>query len=375
MTKMKTKEFFIMEKKIARKQITKLLSIDAVSGCAIGGAAWVALLAARGFSTVEIGLLESIFHLTSMTFEIPSGVIADMFGRRKTLVAGRVMVIISALLTIVSRDFFTMAIAIAINSLSYNLASGTREALAYDSLKEAGLEKEYDKFASNDLMIYQFFSSAGTLMAGVALTIGYKKAYSVDVLVGIISAAVALSLTEVSTKLSKVTSVSDRFKQIIRESASFIKGNRRARQIIAFNSMVGAVDVLILFFLQAKLPEVGLNKLMLGPALFVMGLGAAFGAKAAEWITEKSYRRIGILCATGVMLAFISVFTGNYILMMIGGFIGAFSDNFIQVKSDVRLNTMIPSEQRATLMSVNSFAFSVIMIVLSPIFGTLFLYI
>ncbi len=33
---------------------------------------------------------------------------------------------------------------------------------------------------------------------------------------------------------------------------------------------------------------------------------------------------------------------------------------------------MIPSDQRATLMSVNSFAFSVVMIVLSPVFGVLF---
>jgi hypothetical protein len=58
--------------------------------------------------------------------------------------------------------------------------------------------------------------------------------------------------------------------------------------------------------------------------------------------------------------------------MIIGGFIGAFADNFVQVRADILLNTMIPSEQRATLMSVNSFAFSVIMIVLSPLFGMMF---
>ena len=74
----------------------------------------------------------------------------------------------------------------------------------------------------------------------------------------------------------------------------------------------------------------------------------------------------------GVALSFISVFTGNYYVMLIGGFIGAFSDNFLQVRTDILLNSMIPSEQRATLMSVNSFAFSVIMIVLSPVFGLLF---
>ena len=54
----------------------------------IAGASWVALLAMRGFSLLEIGVLESIFHVVSFCFEIPSGVAADVFGRKKTLVMG-----------------------------------------------------------------------------------------------------------------------------------------------------------------------------------------------------------------------------------------------------------------------------------------------
>ena len=68
----------------------------------------------------------------------------------------------------------------------------------------------------------------------------------------------------------------------------------------------------------------------------------------------------------------LALLTGNVYLMIPGGFLGAFCDNFLEVKTDVRLNHMIPSEQRATLMSVNSFTFSIVMIVLSPVFGYLF---
>jgi MFS family permease len=361
-----------MNKTTAKKQIRKLLFIDAVSGCAIGGAAWVALLAARGFSTVEIGLLESIFHVTSMIFEVPSGVVADMFGRRKTMVASRVMMILSSICMIVSRDFYTVAIAISISALSYNLASGTREALAYDSLKEAGMEKEYDAFASNDLMIYQMFSSAGTLLAGVALWLGYRRANLVDAVVGVVTLVIALSLKEVHTKLQENMHPFGRLKQVVGESLAFLAGNRRARQLILFNSLVGAVDVLVLFFLQAKLPAVGLNPLWLGPALFAMGIGAAAGAKATEYVPVRSYRKIALVAALGTALSFTAVLTGNVYLMIPGGFLGAFCDNFLEVKTDVRLNHMIPSEQRATLMSVNSFSFSIVMIVLSPVFGYLF---
>ena len=50
-------------------------------------------------------------------------------------------------------------------------------------------------------------------------------------------------------------------------------------------------------------------------------------------------------------------FTGLPALMVFGGFVGSFSDDFLEVRTDILLNDMIPSKQRATLMSVNSFVF------------------
>ena len=104
-----------------------------------------------------------------------------------------------------------------------------------------------------------------------------------------------------------------------------------------------------------------------------MGLGAAVGAKTVEYIKPSRYRYIGIISLLCVCFAFAMAFSGNIMLAVIGGFVGAFGDNYIEVRTDVMLNNMIPSEQRATLMSVNSFVFSVVMIILSPIFGALFM--
>ncbi len=356
----------------ARDQIKRLYLLDGVGSMMIAGASWVALLAARGYSTVEIGFLESIFHVASMIFEVPSGTLADVFGRKKTMVASCVMAIISSIIMVLSDSFFTIALAMITSAFSYNLASGTREALAYDSLKEAGIENEYDKFASNDMVIYEITSSAATLLAGVALMLGHKKAYIIDVLVGILAVILALSLTEIKTDIHNETSIKKRFIEVATSSIRFIHDNRKTRLIIVFNALIGAVDILILFFLQAKLPEMGLGTILLGPALFGMGLGAAVGAKVIEFFPNVRYRNISIFSFIGVAVAFSSVFTHNVYAMIIGGFIGAFADDFLEVRTDVVLNNMIPSNQRATLMSINSFIYSVVMIVLSPIFGWLF---
>ena len=72
-----------MRKFNIKKQISKLYLVTSIGYFQIAGASWVALLAMRGFSLLEIGMLESIFHIVSCLFEIPSGVAADVFGRKK----------------------------------------------------------------------------------------------------------------------------------------------------------------------------------------------------------------------------------------------------------------------------------------------------
>lgn len=351
----------------------------------IAGASWVALLALRGFSMLEIGMLESIFHIVSSWFEIPSGVVADVFGRKKTMVLASLVSFVSGLFMILSNNFWSVAFAIGFSALSYNLESGTREALAYDSLKFAGQEEKYNKFASTEMMLYRITSSTATLCAGFALWLGYRKAYAFDIVFSLMAIGIACSLNEVSVSndentdnkennnpnANKNTKIVYRFKNVITESWHFMIINKKARSIMVINALIGAVSTLVLFFLQAKLPLAGLNDALLGPALFVMGLGAAFGAKAAGFFPKWKYKKYIITSSIGVIFAFAMVFTELPYVMVLGGFAGSFFDDFIEVRTDIILNEMIPSEQRATLISVNSFMFSIVMIVMSTLMGSI----
>ena len=73
-----------------KKQLAYIYTNNFFSGLRITDAVWVALLAARGFSLWEIGVAESVFHMVSLTFEVPSGMAADLLGRKKTRRAGGV---------------------------------------------------------------------------------------------------------------------------------------------------------------------------------------------------------------------------------------------------------------------------------------------
>ena len=374
-----------MRKFNIKAQIHNLYTLTTVGYFRIAGASWVALLALRGFSMFEIGMLESIFHIVSSSFEIPSGVVADVFGRKKTMVLASLVSLISGLFMILSNNFWSVAFAIGFSALSYNLESGTREALAYDSLKFVGQEEKYNKFASTEMMLYRITSSTATLCAGFALWLGYRKAYAFDIVFSLIAIGIACSLNEVSVSndentdnkennnpnANKKAKIGNRFKNVITESWHFMITNKKARRIMVINALIGAVSTLVLFFLQAKLPLAGLNDALLGPALFVMGLGAAFGAKAAGFFPKLKYKKYIIIISIGVIFAFAMVFTELPYIMILGGFAGSFFDDFIEVRTDIILNEMIPSEQRATLVSVNSFMFSIVMIVMSTLMGSI----
>ena len=105
----------------------------------------------HGLTWEEFGILNGIWAITIIMLEVPSGALADTLGRKKLLVlAGACMVIEMLALLYAPMDgsawvFSLFAINRIISGVAEAAASGADEALAYDSLKAAGMEKEWGK--------------------------------------------------------------------------------------------------------------------------------------------------------------------------------------------------------------------------------------
>lgn len=361
-----------------KNQIRKLYLSSVAGNLSLTGA-WVAILAARGYSLAEIGLAETVFHITSILLEIPSGVFADLFGRKKMLLVSSILRTVGNIVMIFSCNLFMVCISIAFHAASYNFASGSGDALAYDSLKLAGKESYFEKYASNQLILYRLFSGLSTLCAGFALFIGHKAAYGTDVVMCALQILIVLSLYEARVpdegeggSVGLTQSVKSALAQCLLTSLSFLKKERKATALMFCNSFVGAVDILLLFFLQAKLPAAGMPNQALGAALFFMEMGGILGAKVVLKWKKPKYRNVFAVTTALVLLGVFLEHSGICLLMTLGGFIAAFGDDTLQVRTNTILQDMFPSKQRATLISMESFTFSMIMVVLSPLAGILF---
>lgn len=359
-----------------KKQLLKLYSSSVLSNLSLTGA-WVAILSARGYSLVEIGIAETVFHITSLIFEIPSGVLADVFGRKKMMIVSAIMRMIGNILMILSCNLFMVCLSIAFFALSYNFSSGSGDALAYDSLKLAKMENTFEKYESNQLIIYRLCSGISTLCAGFALFLGHRIAYGTDLITCTIQILLLSSLREVYTmnlQKGKETKIARKLTVCFKESLAFMKSARKAIELMLCNSFVGAIDILLLFFLQAKLPEKGISEYMLGFALLFMEMGGVVGSNLILKLPKLSYRRIFAISASFVLTGLLAEHSPLSCIMALGGFIAAVGDDALQVRTNVLLQDMFPSEQRATLISVESLSFSIIMITLSPLAGFVFTY-
>ena len=127
-----------------------------------------------GLTLQQFALLNALWAATIVLFEVPSGALADIFGRRNLLVsAGVLMVVEMALLCFVPRDslnvvFVVFLINRVLSGVAEAAASGADEALAYDTLKKEGMADAWGGVLER-LMRIQATVRIGAMILGAAV--------------------------------------------------------------------------------------------------------------------------------------------------------------------------------------------------------------
>lgn len=353
------------------KQKQALLALEFFGAFRPAGSVWVLLLALRGFSLVDIGFAETVFHLVSLCCELPSGLLADLMGRRRTLVASQALFLLSALLMAASRGMSGVCLSLAASALGYNLQSGTREAITYESMLEAGQETAYLRFSSLQNGVYRFSGGGAMLLAGATVLLGWRRAYLLDAGLSLLGLAAALALREPDRGVPAVTpqTLPAALKELVRGAWALLRTDREAVSIMLVNALVGACATLTGFFLQQRLQAAVTAPALLGPALFLLGLGGGLAGWAAAWLDRLPFPRAAALAGGGVALCALAARGGSLPVLLAAGLLAAWLDDGLQLTGDKRLNGRFPSTQRATLVSVSSVTFSLFMIPLSPLAG------
>lgn len=332
---------------------------------------WVLYLAYCGLNLAQIGIVEGIYHATSIVFEIPSGAVADLLGRKRSMVLSRICIALSCVIMLFARGFWFFALSFAIQALGNNLNSGSEEALVYDSMKCAGEEERYLGVSGRLNMLIEVSQGIATVAGGILAEFSYFWCYSACLVIALLALIPVALMVEApyAAQGQGGQTVRAVVLQHFRTCAAILRSDSRILRIIAYYSVVFAADTLLFFYSQQYYYELGYNKIQISLILLAVGGASCLGAAMSERLFARFGKGIAKIGAAVTAAAFLA-YGFQSLFVSVASFAAAefFNAALYPVQSE-QLNALIPSGQRATLISVNSMFFSVAMIVLFPLVG------
>lgn len=330
------------------------------------GGIWILYLQHRGFSLPEIGLAESVFHLAPVTLELASGSIADVLGRKWSLVAGCLLAAASAALMLRADSLPWMLPAMYLGGASYAFRSGATEAFLYDNLAAANGVGRYAGLWGKLLSVSYLAIAATTWFGGVLADHSFVLPYALAIVAGLVAAALAAGLREPA----RARPVHRSLVRTVREALGIVRTHPGLAALLAFGAGLATLLTLIGLYAQAVFAEQGLAPSRIGLIIGSTMLCTALGS----WFSGRIGARIGFVraivaatiatvgAALGMGSAVLALTVGLYLLaeLVTGVFEPLLSE---------RLNRGLPPAQRATILSIEGFMFSIAMIWAFPLFG------
>lgn len=323
----------------------------------------------RILTYAEMALLEVVGATFLVLLQIPTGALADLIGRKKTIVLGWVTTGLGNILFAHATNFPTLVATYLIVNFGFALVAGADVALIYDSLKEAGRENDFQKIASKKSLISQIALVIGTVFGGYIYQIGYRLPFILFGLFEIFGGLLVLFMIEPHVKSVRFTVQSYIDKNI--DGMKEIFKNIQVRELSIFYILVGGLTWSTQFFFnQPFATDIGLTdiekswyfaflRLVNSLVLFKM-------VSIKSLVTKKRaflFFPIMMICVylpgifatkiSGALLVWLSVFLGTARFSIL----------------DQYVNDEYDSKHRATALSTLSMCISIIYIVMMAVSG------
>lgn len=331
---------------------------------------WIVYLTInQGFSLTQVTGAEGLFLVAVVLLEVPTGAVADRWGRTISLGLGAMVLAACVLIFAFTTSFAVLVGSFLLWSVAQTLMSGADMALLFDSLKASGREAQFERFAGRGSAMNWGGAGLATFMGGpVAAVLDIKATILIGVVTCLAAAAVAFLIAEPphtrdENKESYVSSIRGAFGEAWRVP--------ELRAVILLSgatfASLEAIGYLVQPYLIERGVEVGVLFSMLQVPLLAAG---ALGALVANRLVGGT--RAGPLLLVVPMVGLVSYvvlaaspgLTGYLALPIV--FALAASLNPIAVGY---INRRIGSERRATVLSIQGMVSSLTMAGLAAALG------
>jgi MFS family permease len=357
-----------------------LLLLNTLAASFIWGINTLFLLDA-GLSNTEAFAANAFFTVGLVLFEVPTGVIADTRGRRTSYLLGTLTLMISTLLYLlmwrISAPFWAWAVSSAFLGLGFTFFSGAVEAWLVDALSFSRFEGKLEEVFAKGEIVQGIAMLGGSIAGGfVAQASNLGVPYILRAVVLLLNFVFAfLLMRDIGFTPSHGKHIVEEVKNVLSGSIKHGLGNPPVRWIMLAAPFTDGVGIYAFYAMQPYLLELYGNEQAYG----IAGLAAAIvaGAQIVGGFLVPSIGRVfnrrtsvlltGTLLSTGILA---TVGLAPYFLLVVGllVFWGLMFAAIMPVRQ-AYLNGLIPSAQRATVLSFDSLLGSSGGVAIQPVLG------
>jgi MFS family permease len=349
--------------------IWKLYLLSAIATFGFSIPIFIPFQQEHGLTLQQAFLLQAAYSIVLVIFEVPSGYLADRWGRRNVISLGSFALFLGMLTYAVTSGFSGFLLAEILLAMGLSFHSGTLEALTYDTLIELNEEKRYVRV--NGLQGFLALGSkAGTsLLVGSLAAMSLRLPFWADVSLFGTATFVSFFLVEPRRHMLEGTQHLAAMWKICK---TVLFHNRTLRAITLLYMVVAAIDVQIFWFLQPYQMSIGFPMTLFGVTNAVMCILGALAYKEAHRLGKRAERTrtlFGIsagIMLTCLILGTISATWGLLFFILEGMLFGLFDPLLSNLA-----NRLTTSDVRATVLSIRSLASRLLFAALTPILGYL----
>ncbi len=316
----------------------------------------------------QFTIIMAVFAFSTLILEIPTGVIADLLGKKKALLISRAMYVIEIILIAFFNGFWIFLIAKIISGIGVSFGSGTNSALLYDSLKRLGREKEHKKISGLTNTVSKVSMAVVFIIGAYLFGLNYKLPAIASLPLIILGFVLTFFLKEPyqsKTKINLKNSLNH-----MKNGFNLFKNNYSLKYLAFFTFLIGSTISMMLSLSSKYFEAILIPIALIGVVSFVMNLVSAYSAKKAHSIEEKIGEKKSIYLTT--ILIFISLFLMSFVAPYVGllfFLIIAWVQGFYEVIIGDYVNHHIESSHRATMLSINNMFDNMGITLLFPLIG------
>ena len=361
----------VAPRRVRRRWVVAFALYTLATNVTFTQAVWVLYLAAKGYSPFAIGLFEMGFHLAKLAAEVPTGIFADLRGRRSSLIIS-CAVAAGASLLFLHPTAAVIALSFGLQGIAFAFRGGADSALLWGLAERSGAPDRtawFSRLFSRMLLVTIVAQTAGTaaggFLAGISPTLPFVCA-ALAVGVGILP---LLLLPE--QRATAENGQHQRPLAHLRSGLRTIATDPVLLGLLLLSGLTASVYTTIGYFTQLYFGSLGISLAAVGvivaAGVVPDALGAAIAPRIMGWLPRRAVLAIfvsaeclGVAClgigSPGLALL-------GYLVLLHSG------DAVLYPALNTYLNERSPEAQRATVLSLDTGLFSAAMIVLFPLFG------